>query len=505
MANDVIYPIISILIVLIVAAGIYYLADTLGATGIHLEEGGHEGAQEESHEEEAHHQEEGSNAEAEALFFAAMDKPLQYEEYIFAYTETASNGYTDSVFISSSENESYVRKEDAIFTRELFLGDNKTILCLENVNRKLCTEVDQNSTFNPYVYTLSSLLYNRENIQENKESNELLIEYGAIVFQSGMPTKTYGEQECTEIAYTLDYSKLTVEQMRMLGMSPQTPEVLLSKEYNFTLCIDPENHDVVHKSLSYLNFGVPESTESITTQADWGEFFEEFAFPTDIAEDVDMNEFYQALKMSQVNYANCLLDENFDSCISSEALLSKNERLCELVTNVSKRDQCYLTVALDKGSPLICDYISPEVQDDCYIEFAWKYKDTTYCGQITNISKQNECLNVVIEPEEGAELIEEMEEGLPTNETLEEELEGGPAQEPDGPQASECTIDADCVTAGCSSQLCVPISLSDAVTTCEYLEEYDCLPLSHCGCYGGKCGWEQNQEYLNCLAEKSTE
>ena len=505
MANDVIYPIISILVVLIVAAGIYYLADMMGATGIHHEDGGHEGAHEEGHEEEAPPHEEGSNAEAEELFFAAMDKPLQYDEYIFAYTETASNGYADSVFISSSGTESYVKKEDAIFTRELFIGKNKTVLCLENVNRVLCTEVEQNSSFNPYVYTLSSLLYDSDKIRKNKENNELLIEYGAIVFHSRMPTKTYGERECIELSYTLDYSKLTVEQMRIIGMSPQTPEVLLSKEYNFTLCIDPENHDVVHKSLSYLNFGSPESTESITTQAEWGEVYEEFVFPTDISEDVDMNEFYQALKMSQTNYANCLLDENFDSCISSEALLSKNERLCELVTSVDKRDQCYLMVALDKGSPLICEYISPEVQDDCYIEFAWKYKDTIYCGKITNITKQDECLNIVTEPEEGDEIIEEMEDGLPINETLEEELEEGPAQEPENPSAFECTVNSDCVAAGCSSQLCVPISLSDVVTTCEYLEEYDCLPLSHCGCYEGKCGWDQNQEYLNCLGEKSIE
>ncbi len=110
MANDVIYPIISILVVLLVAAGIYYLADILGATGIHVEEGGHGEGEEEGHEEEVSHPEEGSNEEAEALFFAAMEKPLQYKEYIFAYTETASNGYTDSVFISSSGNESYVKK-----------------------------------------------------------------------------------------------------------------------------------------------------------------------------------------------------------------------------------------------------------------------------------------------------------------------------------------------------------------------------------------------------------
>ncbi len=478
MDKNVLYPILSILIVLVMAAGIYYVAAMFGGTEIH-HEGEHEGEAHEGEHEGEPSQPEASTEEAEALFFAAMEKPLQYEKYIFAYTETASNGYTDSVFVTSSGEASYVRKEDAIFTRELFLSENRSVLCLENVNRRLCTEIVQNSTFNPYKYTLSSLLYNSENIEKNKENNEFLIEHGAIVFEPNMSTKAYAGEECTEIAYTLDYSKLTVEQMRLIGMDPQTPEVLLSKEYNFTLCIDPETKDVVYKSLSYLNFGVPETTDSITTQAEWGTH-SPIEFPEEIAEDADIEEFYEALKMSQQKYAACLIDENFESCIRTEAILSRNEKLCELIIDTEGRDGCYLNVALEKGVPLICEHISTEVKDDCFMEFAWKYKDTSYCGQIENEQKQNECLAIVTEPEE---------------ETPEEPVPGEP----------ECTAAIDCVRAGCSSQLCVPLSQSDVVTTCEYLEEYDCLPLTTCGCYEGKCGWDQNQEYLNCLEEKRTE
>ena len=493
MAKDVIYPIISVLIVLIVAGGIYYLADSMGATGIHHEgEEGHEAG----HEEEAAHPVE-NNEEAQAIFFAAMEKPLNYDSYVFAYTETASNGYRDSVSVSSNGRESYVMKEDAIFTRELFLGENQTVLCLENVNRRLCTEVDQNSTYNPYAYTLSALLLDKERINQNRETNQFLIEHGAIVFHPEMPTKTYGGTGCTEIYYTLDYSKLSVEEMRLIGMDPDSPEVLLSKEYNFSLCIEPETSDVIHKSLTYLNFGTPESMESLTTRSEWGGAVT-IEMPANFSEDTDMAEFYEALRQSQENYANCLIDENFEGCIRTEAIHSRNEKLCELITDVDGRDACYLMVALEKGSPLICQHVSENFEADCYTEFAWKYKDTTYCGQIGDPAKQQECITAVTEPAEGEETIEEIDE------EMEEEVveEGEPAG---APSSAECSVDSDCAVAGCSSQMCVPKALSDIVTTCEYLPEYDCLSLTTCGCHGGECGWDQNQEYLKCLDEKTTE
>lgn len=64
----------------------------------------------------------------------------------------------------------------------------------------------------------------------------------------------------------------------------------------------------------------------------------------------------------------------------------------------------------------------------------------------------------------------------------------------------ECTSDLDCNTAGCSSQICTTKDKAlDIVTTCEYKEEYSCLQKTSCGCFEGKCQFEQNNDYLECL------
>jgi len=65
----------------------------------------------------------------------------------------------------------------------------------------------------------------------------------------------------------------------------------------------------------------------------------------------------------------------------------------------------------------------------------------------------------------------------------------------------ECLKDSDCAVAGCSSQLCVPADKSEGlITTCEFKDEYTCLRFTSCGCNQGKCSWEENPTYQECLA-----
>ena len=69
----------------------------------------------------------------------------------------------------------------------------------------------------------------------------------------------------------------------------------------------------------------------------------------------------------------------------------------------------------------------------------------------------------------------------------------------------ECKIDADCIAAGCSGQLCLPKDKAkDIMTTCEFRPEYDCLKLTSCSCAQGKCNWENTTEYNTCLKEKKS-
>ncbi len=55
-------------------------------------------------------------------------------------------------------------------------------------------------------------------------------------------------------------------------------------------------------------------------------------------------------------------------------------------------------------------------------------------------------------------------------------------------QEGECSVDADCGTAGCSQEVCVPTSKKgDIMTTCEILPCFNAVEL--CGCHEGQCTW----------------
>lgn len=65
----------------------------------------------------------------------------------------------------------------------------------------------------------------------------------------------------------------------------------------------------------------------------------------------------------------------------------------------------------------------------------------------------------------------------------------------------ECNNDNDCATGGCSGQICGEKGeVEDITTTCEFREEYACLKETSCSCMNNKCEWEENDTYLNCLA-----
>lgn len=66
----------------------------------------------------------------------------------------------------------------------------------------------------------------------------------------------------------------------------------------------------------------------------------------------------------------------------------------------------------------------------------------------------------------------------------------------------ECLSDADCVTSGCSGQICQPASDPPTATTCEWRPEYACYndpTTTSCGCNSGTCGWAQTAALQQCL------
>lgn len=73
------------------------------------------------------------------------------------------------------------------------------------------------------------------------------------------------------------------------------------------------------------------------------------------------------------------------------------------------------------------------------------------------------------------------------------------------PPAGYCETDADCMTGGCSGQLCLSKGQAEegGITTCEWKDEYDCYVPNGCGCINNRCAW--SAETQACVEKANAE
>ncbi len=71
-------------------------------------------------------------------------------------------------------------------------------------------------------------------------------------------------------------------------------------------------------------------------------------------------------------------------------------------------------------------------------------------------------------------------------------------------EAPECQSHDDCTTGGCSGELCGHVDDAPLASDCVWFDEYVCYDDDYttCGCFEGTCGWEQTDEFAQCIDEK---
>ncbi len=440
MDKNILYPAISILVVILVAAGIYIAAGALGGNTPH--EGGG-----------------GTAINASDLYFRSIEKPIGVGDYTYSYRESYENGYWMDVAISKKGDLQYVHKNDPAYERSAYFGPNSTIVCIKHLGDEVCSSLNSTSRFNGYAGELKAMLYSDDDLRQVSEMNRKLYSYGGLVFE-GTTEKTVNGHNCTELKYRIDYSGLTVAQLNDMGLSLNSPLVLRSKQYNYSMCVDPQAYDMYEKKIEFVDMGQYRTISSETGGISWGTGMNVQA-PTQLSSEDGLYSLYANVKQEADQYTACLGQNNSDRCIAETAVSWSDPVLCE--ETQAERDFCFLNAGLGANDPSVCGNVSASIKDTCYIEFANKMKNLSFCGRILNATMKQQCLAI--------------------------NMTG----------TGECGRDSDCIRAGCSSQLCVPASQGNISTTCEYLPGYACLTQTTCGCVQGQCSWRQTPEYLNCL------
>ncbi|MEW5996418.1 MAG: eight-cysteine-cluster domain-containing protein [Candidatus Micrarchaeota archaeon] len=421
------------------AAGIYIAAGALGGTA--PPEGGGEGA------------------EAAELFLEAVEKPLGAGDYTYSYREAQSSGYWAEVTASRKGDLSYVYKKDLISERSGYFEGNGTIVCIKYMDEEKCAPVNGTSRFVGYASSLRALLFDDDAVRAQDERYRKLMQYGGMEFDAGTEEKTVGGHACTEVGYRIDYSRLTVAQLNEIGMDVNDPLLLRSRQYNYSMCIDPVTYDMLEKRVEFTDMGEPVWLETRTLDWSWGSGLD-VQKPSAFVDESELVDFYTGISRVAESYIACLAGNETERCIAEAAIIWENPALCSEAG--SEKDFCLINAGLGAGDPSVCNDVGAEMKDACYLEFANSLQDSSFCGRILDAALRQQCdaLNI----------------------------------------SAGCTVDSDCARAGCSSQLCVAASEAPGiVTTCEYRPEYACYAQTTCGCVQGSCSWRETPEYINCL------
>ncbi|VVB97941.1 Uncharacterised protein [uncultured archaeon] len=402
----------------------------------------------------------GTNASA--LLLAALQKPANYQTYTYQYVDTL-DGYPLMSRFVQGQGFAIVRMQSTVFEKAIYFNATGSVLCITLYGNESCSEVSQNSTLNPTFDSMRRALPGLKAAADAKTMG-VFIRSGAATFAKEVPQKVVNNRSCSVVSYTLDYSRLTLSDIEALGMSPNDPALSYGMNYSFEYCIDNASN-ILSANLDYVFLGAPKHSQTLMGVANWGSAdASEFSFPKPVGENATIDLFLAAIGAEKSVLACSANASTKDGCLRTYAIENQLPDICLL--SGTQKDKCLIILAPQQLRTDLCGKIdNASTRDDCWTEMAARKNDSSLCANVADAAKKTYCNSLTANA-----------------------------------SAPECTADADCAKAGCSSQMCVPLAKKGMITTCEMRPEYSCLNLTSCGCVQGRCAWAQNANYTQCVA-----
>lgn len=310
-------------------------------------------------------------------------------EYVYSYTEVSDDYKTEYIFTKNG-NESLVEVRNPLSSKKAYYLSNDTILCVEYPpGKESCSSVKYNEMLRNYMNSLQVKLPNDDSIEQGKRDMEYLLAQGYVKLDPEITEKT----GCSEITYRLDYSNASLADAGRFGIQSNSPKV-----FDFRMCINNDTGYMHEMSFNWTYEGEGHY-KTITLVS-----FSSYSSPITAPEELDGNAMgrLENEREQYVKLVDCYVSmegEDRNRCIATIALDTHRTDLCELAGE--RRDRCLVSIVPLTKDVEICPEINDlSFKDDCYIELAGAYKNSTYCDNVQNASKMEFCLEVAVPPPE---------------------------------------------------------------------------------------------------------
>lgn len=335
-----------------------------------------------------------SAAEAKALLIKGLEFGLDYTgndvNYLYSYTEN-SDGYIATYSLAKNGNQSTIEVRNPLSYKKVYFLSNDTVLCIDyQPYDEICSSVQNEQDLENYLESLRVKFLTERIILNNKGDIAYLLDNGFVTLSPEVNEKTVGGHSCSEISYRLDFDNISLADAARFGVGTNTPKI-----FDFTMCIDNQTGYLYEKGFNYTVEGVGHSYAYTLLS-----FRPGAAGAIENPENLTADAINTLLreKEQQIQLANCYTNEQGDDrnkCISDIALNLHRRDLCDLAG--PRRDRCLVSlVPLTRDESICVTIASQSYRDDCYIELAGAFKNSTYCNLVQNASKTPFCLEVSV-------------------------------------------------------------------------------------------------------------
>ncbi len=328
-----------------------------------------------------------STRDAEALIMKGLLFGTGQSDYAYSYADV-SDGYRVEYALAKSGNGSTIEVRNPLSVKKAYFLANDTLLCMDYATASGCASVQGVSDLSNYLNSLRAKFFSDAIIERNRDDLAYLVYHGYARLDPLLADRTVEGQPCMEVSYVLDFSNMSVTEAARFGVGTNTPHV-----FAWSMCVDNATGYIRERSFNYTAGGMIHSYSSTMLSYTPGAVALP-APPDNLSADIIamlMDE-----KQWQIQLANCYTakqGDDLDKCIASIAADARRKDLCDYAGG--RRDRCLVSLVPVTRDTGICALVAtPSYRDDCYIELAGAYKNSSWCANVQNASKIGFCMNV---------------------------------------------------------------------------------------------------------------
>lgn len=423
------------------------------------------------------------DSDAAKLLLGYYSKGANLTTYRLNYTEN-TNGVKTGYFVASDGKSVQVRISDEVsdisgyFNATTIMNSSQAdIVCLKYGGKERCASVGNESDAKDIANGLKTRYPAKSAYLAQLEQMRKHVEIGAVKLSQKVVDEKVNGFDTSKISYTLDYSNLTVQQLRTIGISPNDPSLNMFTEQEWEYWIDKKTGLVVKSHASYRQNGAQKYMDVDYFEADISP--REVGLPQSLATVEDFLMFYAASAEDFTTKQRCevMASDARDQCFKNLAIDRGDVSLCSSVKSQDEHDKCVLIIAQQTQNSLLCEGL-PKLADECYIAVVSETGNGELCKKLANQSLMGAC-----------------SEAVAAGKKKQDELS---AEREMAASMSNCGSDSNCWAVGQHKEFCVPKN-STSPKSVQNDPFVSCFAGVPCSCNSGYCGFAKNETYYKCI------